>query len=582
MRDLSLKPRYSSSHALIVGIDEYHDMSHLDHAVHDATALAGVLKNHYSFPDDAITILLNQDAGKARILCEYLSFRTKTDADSRLLVFFAGHGLTMSGSTREAGFLVPQDGTPGELSTLIRWEEFTVNADLIPAKHVLFVMDACYGGLVFNRTAPAGTVRFLKDMMLRPVRQALTAGKQDEPVADGGGPRKGHSIFTGHLLNGLEGEAKAPEGHLTASGLMAYVYKQVSSDIHSRQTPHYGFLSGDGDLVFSASDLDGIPQSSTTESDELITIASLDIPEPEHAGRDPFATAKRHLSDPTQTIALHDLVMHYVRRVAVETSSERLPVENVGYSLEELTKRLQICEEVTQTLRRILACISYWGGTPQRSILGKAMSRVTDHLTTESGLIIWSGLRWYPAILLCYGAGIAALANHMYDNLAAFLAAPVNTARGSGQHATIAEAVAEAIRALEQSDAFKQLPGHDNYYTARSEYLFKFLQPDLDDDLFLGRGYERLFDQFEIILALTNATRRKRNNKSVWGPVGRFGWKFYRGRSEGNPLVDVVEEARALGPDWPPYAAGLFGQDHELFLTVLGEYKQMIGNLGWF
>jgi hypothetical protein len=33
------------------------------------------------------------------------------------------------------------------LSGLIRWDELTRNADLITAKHMLFVMDACYGGL---------------------------------------------------------------------------------------------------------------------------------------------------------------------------------------------------------------------------------------------------------------------------------------------------------------------------------------------------------------------------------------------------------------------------------------------------
>ncbi len=121
-----------------------------------------------------------------------MEYTHSADADSRLLVFFAGHGFTKAGSGREAGFLIPHDGNTDDLSTLIRWEDFTLNADLIPSKHILFIMDACYGGLVFNRAVAAGSLRFLKDMMIRPVRQALTAGKQDEPVADGGGPRAGH------------------------------------------------------------------------------------------------------------------------------------------------------------------------------------------------------------------------------------------------------------------------------------------------------------------------------------------------------------------------------------------------------
>jgi len=505
-----------------------------------------------------------------------------TDVDSRLLVFFAGHGYTRAGTSREAGFLIPQDGRTDDLSTLIRWEEFTINVDLIPAKHVLFIMDACYGGLVFNRAVAAGSVRFLKDMMLRPVRQALTAGKQDEPVADGGGPRPKHSIFTGYLLNGLEGEAKAPEGHLTASGLMSYVYKQVSNDIHSKQTPHYGFLSGDGDFVFAAPDLAGIAPSETGERDKLITVSSLEIPEAEENPDDPFTTAKRYLSDSKLTIPLHDLVMHHVRKVIIETPKERFPVQGVDFSVEEFTRRLQFCEEATQDLRRLLACIAYWGGDTDRSIITKALSRVTDHLESESGLIIWNSLRWYPTILLCYASGIAALANGKYQNLAAVFMTSVTSPRSSSTYGQLAPAIGDEILELERSDAFKQLPGHERYHVPRSEYLFKLLQPELDDDLFLGKEYESLFDRFEVFLALTNATMRKRNDNHVWGPVGRFGWKVQNRTGRENPLVDVIQEAKDQGIDWPPFSAGLFGRDRVLFLAAADEYAQLVARLGWW
>jgi uncharacterized caspase-like protein len=71
---------------------------------------------------------------------------------------------------------------------------------------MLFLMDACYGGLALTRTTiPPGSMRFLKDMLQRYSRQVLTAGKADEVVSDAGGTRPGHSIFTSHLLDGLDG-----------------------------------------------------------------------------------------------------------------------------------------------------------------------------------------------------------------------------------------------------------------------------------------------------------------------------------------------------------------------------------------
>jgi hypothetical protein len=49
------------------------------------------------------------------------------------------------------GFLVPCDGDVSNLASLIRWDDLTRGADLIEAKHILFLMDACYGGLALNR-----------------------------------------------------------------------------------------------------------------------------------------------------------------------------------------------------------------------------------------------------------------------------------------------------------------------------------------------------------------------------------------------------------------------------------------------
>ena len=75
-------------------------------------------------------------------------------------------------------------------------------------------------------------MRLLKDMMQRYSRQVLASGKPDETVADGDGIRPGHSLFTAHLLNGLEGTSRISHlrGVLTAQGLMAYVYEKVGTD----------------------------------------------------------------------------------------------------------------------------------------------------------------------------------------------------------------------------------------------------------------------------------------------------------------------------------------------------------------
>ena len=111
-----------------------------------------------------------------------------------------------------------------------------------------------------TRRIQAGSTRFLKDMLRRYTRQVLTSGKHDEAVADAGGPLPGNSVFTGHLIDALRGNAASEGNIITANGVMAYVYSKVPHDRDSNQTPHYGYFEGDGDFIFKA------PQLKDTEN----------------------------------------------------------------------------------------------------------------------------------------------------------------------------------------------------------------------------------------------------------------------------------------------------------------------------
>src|SRR4030042_6345951 len=192
---------YENSFALVVGINNYLKASPLGYAVNDANAVAALLESDFDFKSENIKLLLDESATRHEIMSTFLSYaNSEVSPNDRIFVFFAGHGMTQTGRRGEVGFLVPYDGDQGNLSSLIRWDDLTRNAELIVAKHMLFVMDACYGGLAITRALSAGSMRFLKDMFQPYSRQVLTAGKANEVVADAGGPIPNHSVFTGHFL----------------------------------------------------------------------------------------------------------------------------------------------------------------------------------------------------------------------------------------------------------------------------------------------------------------------------------------------------------------------------------------------
>jgi peptidoglycan/xylan/chitin deacetylase (PgdA/CDA1 family)/uncharacterized caspase-like protein len=248
---------YRESWAVVVGINAYKSWPRLAYAVNDAQAVRELLLRKYGFPADHVSTLLDGEATREKILAalgDTLADGRKVTKDDRVFVFFAGHGVTRKlPSGKSQGFIVPVDAAAESFqSQAISMTNLQDASDAIPAKHVFFVMDACYSGLALTRGGAAGggdRSQYLLEITRRQAREVLTAGGGDEQVADNG--PGGHSIFTWTLLQGLEGKADLDgDGAITATELAAYVAPGVSS--LSRQTPAFGHLAGDegGDLVF--------------------------------------------------------------------------------------------------------------------------------------------------------------------------------------------------------------------------------------------------------------------------------------------------------------------------------------------
>lgn len=576
MRDprFFLRPHYSNHHALVIGIDEYVSAPPLGYAVSDAQGFRQVLIDVVGFEEQNVILLTNENATRQKILTEFLRFSSeKVGVDDRIIIFFAGHGHTRLGNRGETGYLVPYDADMSDFSTFIRWDDLTRNADHIRAKHILFLMDACYSGLAVTRSVGPGGARFLKDMLLRYSRQVLAAGKADETVADSGGPLPNHSVFTGHLIEGLRGKAATDAGVITAAGLMAYVYYRVATDKNSNQTPHYGHIEGDGDLILVAPNLSTPEFAKECDTDQLLTIP-YPFEEPIAEGSfEKVTRAKKLLSTESGVIELHDLMMNEVRRFLSLTSDDSFPVSG-NFTLDQMLNRISKYEESVSDLCLLLACTAYWGTKAHASIIQKCIARSSDRSESKSGLIIWLGLRSYPLILQLYTAGIAALDAQNFNNLAIIFNAKIAQRENSDYGNSFAQIVANEIKELNNSDVFQKIPGHEQKYTPLSEYLLKILQPRLDDTFFLGKNYESTFDEFEVFLSLVVLDLELPKHRNVWGTMGRFWWKYFRGDS--NPLARIINEAHAMKDAWPPIRSGMFGGSFERFVVVANELEKLV------
>ena len=376
-------------------------------------------------------------------------------------------------------------------------------------------------------------------------------------------------------------KAADKDGVLTASGLMAYVCRKVGTDNNSHQTPHYGLLEGDGDFIFKAPLLDKLEESDQMDADVLITLPAVDILPQKDVLQEKVLTTKRLLSDETAVIELHDFIVQEIRNFLVVTGEDHFKIDGVNFSQDEFLERISKYETRIKSLAAMSACIAYWAKAPHEQIMRKMIARITDRLESRGGLTAWSYLRWYPIIIQLYTAGIAAVEGKRYDSLATIFYTKIILSDYDGNQKTFVEAVASALSEYASMKLFKQLPGHERNHTPLSEYLHKQLQPMLDDILFLGKSYEASFDEFEVLLALTVACIRKRNNKRVWGPIGRFGWK-YANRGDSNPFTELITVAKREKENWAPLKAGLFDGNYDAFIETADEYEQILSSLGWW
>jgi hypothetical protein len=130
---------------------------------------------------------------------------------------------------------------------------------------------------------------------------------------------------------------------------------------------------------------------------------------------------------------------------------------------------------------------------------------------------------------------------------------------------------------VEIVDWFKSLPGMENRYTPRSDYLYVSLQPIIEDAIFLGRSYEDVFAKFEVLLALTFADLRGPADR-IWGPPGRFAWS----RSGEGSYNDVLASIASEGSSWGALSSGFFDGDMARFSFLSEGYRATIGKFGWW
>jgi hypothetical protein len=248
---------------VVIGIDRYAAWQQLVNAVSDARGTAAAFR---ALGFTEIRALFDDAATGAAIRKLVTDELGDLGANDSLIVFFAGHGWTkkqvlQDGTIVKTGYIIPIDAENkhGHVSTYIALDAWLADIARLPPKHILVILDACHSGVALGSLIRRGGADSHATADEHPLSRRrsrkLIVSALDNEVALDGGPKPGHSLFTGHLIEALTGglarDAAQAGFAATGSELGLYLQKRVVEHANQRQTPSFGAFELDhhGELM---------------------------------------------------------------------------------------------------------------------------------------------------------------------------------------------------------------------------------------------------------------------------------------------------------------------------------------------
>lgn len=267
-RDLATAP--GARHAVVVGVDDYPQgvrgaFDPLRYAAADAQAVAAALARTGGFGPGGVTLLVNQQATRDRVLETFRALRARVRDEDTVLIFFSGHGSVGAGADgRLHYYLVPHDGRLDDLArTALEDHRLEELVGELPARRVVVILDACYsgGGTAVIRARGVTNPALKAPVASRPLidaaagRIVLSASKPDQLAFEDDQRRAG--LFTSFLLEGLTGFTADlnGDGVITVLELYQFVSPRVSEysrrQYQVEQTPELEVRNLSGDIALA-------------------------------------------------------------------------------------------------------------------------------------------------------------------------------------------------------------------------------------------------------------------------------------------------------------------------------------------
>nr|CAG4718537.1 unnamed protein product [Naegleria fowleri] len=272
---------YRREWAIVIAIDKYHHNGLLHESsassVHDAMNLANILTKIYGFE---VRLLLNEEATWAKVNQLFVSLAESDSLqnDDAILIYFTGVSISkqyINGYTEN--YLALYDTDPDNLiNTAISHQSFVNFHHRLSAKHILFVFDTFYNGIMMKVVNDGHPSKDMKYYATNKAVQMICASQRQTGMRPG--------IFSKELVNLLTtmkwGNDGIKSGHLTltpfytTSDLGKQLQQRVHKETNGVQVPRFGDIElGGGNFLFIPKSYE--KHSYNSELERIVSLLSL-------------------------------------------------------------------------------------------------------------------------------------------------------------------------------------------------------------------------------------------------------------------------------------------------------------------
>ncbi len=263
MADIPPVPTSSNQHALVVGINQYQNVSNLKGAVNDAILLTQALRRaKVQLPDERI--LLDTQATREAFLKAWYDMLDKAQPGDTLILTFSGHGIQQETDTppldeldqKDEGLIFHEFDFKRAIGYIIDDELYGL-FEKASEYQIVFLVDACHSSGMKRSTAQVSeqSVRFAGSFPIIPTLPSslptthqeenlphvtlITAVERDTlKVIETSFNGKLHGALSWYFAEALDGKANGNQNHyLERQELDAYLRENVRRHTAQRQIP---------------------------------------------------------------------------------------------------------------------------------------------------------------------------------------------------------------------------------------------------------------------------------------------------------------------------------------------------------